>query len=299
MAAEPHRVGLVPRRVTGPNVVPDPSATRVIVLAGGRGRRLAPYTSVLPKPLMPIGDRSILEILVEQLADAGLTDLTFCVGYLSHLIRAVFDNGPGKRVNIRHVKEEEPLGTAGPLRLVEGLDSTFLVMNGDLLTDLSFNRLLQSHRTSGNVVTIATHERILKSDYGVLHLENADDDMPPRVTAYEEKPELSLNVSMGIYAMEPEALDYIDPRGHFDFPDLVKALLENGRQVGAFPHGITSRRSRSGTRARAATRRISAQPTRSAAAEAVTRSAKTSWKSALAPAGRRPSGSATSRSASR
>ena len=236
MAAEPHRaVSHVQPLVTGPNALPDPAATRVIVLAGGRGRRLAPYTSVLPKPLMPIGDRSILEILVEQLADAGLTELTFCVGYLSHLIRAVFDNGPGKRVNIRHVKEEAPLGTAGPLRLVEGLESTFLVMNGDLLTDLSFNRLLQSHRTSGNVVTIATHERTLKSDYGVLHLDHADEEAP-RVTAYEEKPELSLNVSMGIYAMEPEALDYIDPRGHFDFPDLVKALLADGRQVGAFPH---------------------------------------------------------------
>ena len=98
MAAEPHRaVSHVHPPVTGPNAVPDPAATRVIVLAGGRGRRLAPYTSVLPKPLMPIGDRSILEILVEQLADAGLTELTFCVGYLSHLIRAVFDNGPGKR----------------------------------------------------------------------------------------------------------------------------------------------------------------------------------------------------------
>lgn len=236
MAAEAHRADLdVHPLATGPTAVPDPGLTRVIVLAGGRGRRLAPYTSVLPKPLMPIGDRSILEILVEQLADAGLTELTFCVGYLSHLIRAVFDNGPGKRVNIRHVKEETPLGTAGPLRLVEGLDSTFLVMNGDLLTDLSFNRLLQSHRTSGNVVTIATHERTLKSDYGVLHLDHTDGEAP-RVTAYEEKPELSLNVSMGIYAMEPEALDYIDPHGHFDFPDLVKALLADGRQVGAFPH---------------------------------------------------------------
>ncbi len=221
--------------VTEPHAVPDPSETRVIVLAGGRGRRLAPYTSVLPKPLMPIGDRSILEILVDQLADAGLTDLTFCVGYLSHLIQAVFDNGPGKRVNIRHVKEETPLGTAGPLRLVDGLDSTFLVMNGDLVTDLSFNRLLQNHRLSGNVVTIATHVRIVKSDYGVLHLDRTVEEAP-RVTEYEEKPELSLDVSMGIYAMEPEALAYIDPRGHFDFPELVQALLADGRQVGAFPH---------------------------------------------------------------
>lgn len=221
--------------VTDASLVPEPGATRVVVLAGGRGRRLEPYTSVLPKPLMPLGDRSILEIMVEQLADAGLTDLTFCVGYLSHLIQAVFNNGPGERVSIRYVKEEAPLGTAGPLRLIDGLDSTFLVMNGDLLTNLSHNRMLQSHRASGNVLTIATHERIWKSDYGVLHLD-ADGDVPLRVTSYEEKPELSLNVSMGIYAMEPETIEYIRPEGHFDFPELVNALLADGRPVGTFPH---------------------------------------------------------------
>ena len=214
---------------------PEMSATRVVVLAGGRGRRLEPYTSVLPKPLMPLGNRSILEIMVERLADAGLTDLTFCVGYLSHLIQAVFSNGPGDRVSIRYVKEDAPLGTAGPLRLIDGLDSTFLVMNGDLLTDISYNRLLQSHRASGNVLTIATHERMWKSDYGVLHLDSASDS-PLRVTSYEEKPELSLNVSMGIYVMDPETLEYISSDGHFDFPELVNALLADGQPVGTFPH---------------------------------------------------------------
>jgi NDP-mannose synthase len=216
-------------------LAPEPGVTRAVVLAGGRGRRLEPYTSVLPKPLMPLGDRSILEIMVEQLADAGLTDLTFCVGYLSHLIQAVFNNGPGKRVTIRYVKEEAPLGTAGPLRLVDGLDNTFLVMNGDLLTNLSFNLLLHHHRTSGNVLTIATHERTWKSDYGVLHLD-ANGVNPLQVLSYEEKPELSLNVSMGIYAMEPETIDYISPDGHFDFPDLVNALLADGQSVGTLPH---------------------------------------------------------------
>ncbi len=145
-----------------------PRDTRVVILAGGRGRRLEPYTSILPKPLMPIGNRSILEILVTQLADAGFRNLTFSVGDSSHLIRAVFDNGPSDSVNIEWIVEPEPLGTAAPLRLVAGLDSTFLVMNGDLLTTLDYGAMLEAHRASGDVLTIAAHRRRVRIDYGVL-----------------------------------------------------------------------------------------------------------------------------------
>ncbi len=212
---------------------PLPRDTPVVIFAGGRGRRLEPYTSVLPKPLMPIGNRAILEILVGQLADAGFRNLIFSVGYLSHLIRAVFDNGPGSRVDITWVKESEPLGTAGPLRLVEGLDTTFLAMNGDLLTTLDIGALLEYHREAGNALTIATHRRRVQFDYGVLHLENGDQN---RVLGYDEKPELSWTVSMGIYALEPTVLSVIPPEGPFDFPDLVHALLEQGLPVGAFEH---------------------------------------------------------------
>ena len=211
-----------------------PLDTRVVILAGGRGRRLEPYTSVLPKPLMPIGNRSILEILVHQLADAGFYNLTFCVGYLSHLIRAVFENGPGERVDITWVREPDPLGTAGPLRLVKGLDDTFLAMNGDLLTTLDYSALLEHHREAGNVLTIATHRRRVQSDYGVLHLGDGTDAQ--RVFAYQEKPEMVWNVSMGIYVLEPEALSFIPESGPFDFPDLVQALLEADRRIGSYVH---------------------------------------------------------------
>jgi len=210
-------------------------ATRAVILAGGRGRRLEPYTNVFPKPLMPIGNRSILEILVDQLCAAGFGDLTFCVGYLSHLIRAVFDNGPGRGANITYVTEEEPLGTAAPLRLVPELDDTFLTMNGDLLTNLDFTRLLVAHKAGGNIATIATHRRRVKSDYGVLHLSSSQDD-PLRVVGYEEKPEHTWTVSMGVYVLEPEVLEYIPATGYFDFPELVAALLEDGRRVGTYPH---------------------------------------------------------------
>lgn len=209
-------------------------STRVVILAGGRGRRLEPYTSVLPKPLMPIGNRSILELVVDQLAASGFRTLTFSVGYLSHLIRAVFENGAGEGVEITYVKEVEPLGTAGPLRLVEGLDETFLVMNGDLLTTLDYGALLDHHLSNGNALTIATHRRKVQSDYGVLHLGHDGD--PLRISAYEEKPEMSMHVSMGVYVLEPATLSHLPGDGPFDFPQLVQALLASGLPVGAFVH---------------------------------------------------------------
>ncbi len=209
------------------------SDVNVVIFAGGKGKRLAPYTSVLPKPLMPIGERAILEVVVEQLADTGFRNVALCVGYLSHLIQAVFTNGPSRRVSMRYVHEDDPLGTAGPLRLVDGLDGTFLAMNGDVLTTLPYDDLVREHRASGNVLTIATHRRTTKVDYGVLHLDGAKQGLS-RVTGYEEKPEFSWTVSMGIYVMEPEALDYIPRDRYFDFPDLVQALLAADRPVGAY-----------------------------------------------------------------
>jgi len=202
---------------------------QAIILAGGKGTRLAPYTSILPKPLMPVGDRSILELVVDQLSASGVTKVNFCVGYLAHLIRAVFDQRTNGDIEIVYVHEAEALGTAAPLRLVDGLDHTFVTMNGDVLTNLDYGDLVRNHRASGNVLTIATHQRSIKMDYGMLHL-----DVSERVRAFEEKPEIFSQVSMGIYVMEPSVLDYI-PVGHFfDFPDLVRALLRADEPVGAY-----------------------------------------------------------------
>lgn len=189
---------------------------------------------MLPKPLMPIGDRAILEIVVEQLGAAGMSELVFCVGYLSHLIEALFGDGSGRGVDIAYVREREPLGTAGPLRLVEGLDDSFLAMNGDVLTTLDYRLLVERHRQLGNALTIAAHERTTRIDYGILHLEESQPDLH-RVRAYEEKPEFSLLVSMGVYVIEPRALDHVPADAHFDFPDLVEALLAAGEPVGTFP----------------------------------------------------------------
>ncbi len=214
------------------------ASTRVVILAGGRGTRLAPYTSVLPKPLMPIGDRAILEIVIEQLAASGFNDVVISVGHLAHLIRAVFDHGriplpKPHESRISYVYEEEPLGTAGSLRLVTGLDDTFLVMNGDLLTTLDYADLLHEHKASGNLVTIASKRRGIKVDYGVLHLDGATSRISA-VTRYEEKPEFVSTVSMGVYALEPRALEFIPADRAFDFPELVDELLKAGEAVGAY-----------------------------------------------------------------
>jgi NDP-sugar pyrophosphorylase family protein len=183
---------------------------------------------------MPIGDRSILEIVINRLARCGIVDLTLCVGYLSHLIEAVIGDGASHDVNISYVREEEALGTAAPLRLIEGLDDTFIVMNGDVLTELHYCDLLRHHQEAGSILTIAVRQRTIKIDYGVLHLHT--DEHRNQVYEYDEKPEMTSTVSMGIYVLEPEALEYIPPEGSFDFPDLAKALLRAGEPVEAYSY---------------------------------------------------------------
>jgi NDP-sugar pyrophosphorylase family protein len=208
------------------------SQRKAVVLAGGKGTRLAPFTTVLPKPLMPIGDRAILDVVVRQLGSYGFTDLVFAVGYLAHLIRAVFGDGSGFGVSITYREEPEPLGTAGPLALVEDLDSTFLAMNGDVLTSLDYAELFARHRQAGNALTIATHRRTVASEYGVLHVQG--DGQLQEVTHYEEKPEIPYIVSMGVYVLEPRVLQHIPTGRRYDIPDLVLALLDAGEPVGSY-----------------------------------------------------------------
>lgn len=206
---------------------------KAVILAGGKGSRLGPYTTVLPKPLLPVGDRAILDVVVRQLKGHGFTDLTFAVGYLAHLIKAVFADGSDHGVSIAYHEEAKPLGTAGALATVERLDETFLAMNGDVLTALDYDALYQAHKSAGNLLTIATHRRVVKTDYGVIHV-NGKTGATTSVTGYEEKPEIPYVVSMGVYVAEPEILSYIPPGEHFDVPDLVVKLLEAGEPVGSY-----------------------------------------------------------------
>jgi NDP-sugar pyrophosphorylase family protein len=205
---------------------------RAVMLAGGKGVRLQPFTVVFPKPLVPLGDRPIIEVLIQRLITFGITDITLTLGHLAELIKAYFQHRPQltAQMQLRYVDEQEPTGTAGSLASVEGLDRTFLVMNGDLLTDLDFDRLVSFHRRRGAVLTIAAHRRRVKIDLGVL--EYGDDY---RIIGYNEKPELSYDVSMGIYVYEPRVLKFIAPGTYLDFPDLVLKLIAAGEKVCAMP----------------------------------------------------------------
>jgi NDP-sugar pyrophosphorylase family protein len=203
---------------------------KAVILAGGKGARLAPYTKILPKPLMPIGDMPILEVLLRQLRNAGVDEVVLTVGHLAQLLQAFFQNGERLGVKVRYSYEESPLGTAGPLSLVEGLDSTFMVANGDVLTTLPIEELVQMHKNSGAAATIAMHKRQVKVDLGVIET-NGDNE----IVGYIEKPTYDFHVSMGIYVFEPRVLNYIEKNKYLDFPDLVLRLMAVGERVVGYP----------------------------------------------------------------
>ena len=203
---------------------------KALVLAGGKGTRLAPYTKILPKPLMPIGDMPILEVLLRQMHRFGVDEVVLSVGHLAELIRAFFRDGDQLGLKIRYSIEEQPLGTAGPLSLVEGLDDTFIVANGDVLTALNFQDLIEFHRSNKAIATIASHARNIRVDLGVIHTNEQG-----RIIGYTEKPTYDFYVSMGVYIFEPEVLFYIDPNVRLDLPDLVLRLIDNGEKVMSYP----------------------------------------------------------------
>jgi NDP-mannose synthase len=207
-----------------------------VILAGGRGSRLAPYTTVIPKPLLPVGDRAILEIVLRQLGAAGVRDVAITTGHLAHLVEAVLGDGTRYGLRIRYFVEEWPLGTAGPIARLDGLDETFLMMNGDVLTDLDYRALVAAHHDGANLLTIATHRRTVETDYGILHLDGFRGPTGA-VHGYEEKPTLDYLVSMGVYVLEPAAIDFVPTDRAFDLPDLVLALLAADQPVGSFEYG--------------------------------------------------------------
>ena len=201
--------------------------SQAVILAGGEGRRLLPYTRVLPKPLWPVGDRPIVEILIRQLAAAGIKEIIMAVGYQAELIRMILGEGRQFGVKIRYSPEKKPMGTAAPLRKIKGLQANFLVLNGDLLTDLPFREFIKAHLAGVSPATVAVFKRSVKVDFGVVIAPKE------KIEEYIEKPVLGYSVSMGIYAFSKEILEYI-PNRHFDFPDLVKKLIQNGKNPSVY-----------------------------------------------------------------
>jgi NDP-sugar pyrophosphorylase family protein len=199
-----------------------------IILAGGRGSRLDPYTQILPKPLFPIGDKPIAEILVHQLQLAGFNEIIMCLGYLADFIKLYFQDGSYFGLTIRYSVETEPLGTAGPLRMVNDLEDDFLVVNGDELTTLDFRALYEHHLATHADMTVAVQKKSVSSSFGVLEIKDG------QVTAYSEKPTINYWASMGIYVINKRILSLIPENERFDMPDLVQRLLLKHAQVVSF-----------------------------------------------------------------
>jgi NDP-sugar pyrophosphorylase family protein len=207
---------------------------KTVILAGGKGVRMRPLTYTIPKPLLPVGEKPIIEEIIERLREQGFSDLIIAVGYRAELIETFARDGAQFGVSIEYVRETQPLGTAGPLALVRDgcalpANEPLLVMNGDILTDIDMRALVDAHGASANELTVATREFQLRHPYGVIQLEG------DRITGIVEKPRVTDVVSAGIYVLSLAALDLV-PKGQFyDMPDLVNAVIAQGRGVGAYP----------------------------------------------------------------
>ena len=201
-----------------------------VIMAGGKGTRLAPYTTVLPKPLMPIEDQPILEVVIRQLRRFGFRRVTISVGHLAELLMAFFGDGKRWGLTIDYAIEDTPQGTVGALRHMKLPDEPFLVMNGDILTDLDYEALYRDHQAGDTLLTIAGCRKHVDITLGVL-----DYGADRILTGFREKPRMSFDVSMGIYVMSPEICSVFPPRGPYGFDQLVKDLMEQGRPPRIFP----------------------------------------------------------------
>lgn len=204
---------------------------KALILCGGRGTRLRPYTTVIPKPLMPIGDHPILEILLRQLRRAGVKDVVLAIGYMGQLFRAFFEDGARLGLNIEYVMEDRPLGTAGAVAgSLASLGDDFLVSNGDLLTTLDFAALFAAHQQSASAATIGLFQRDVKIDFGVVETGASGE-----LVQYREKPSYHLDVSMGVNVLKRSVVSqFIKPNEHLDMPDLLMRLVQAGHRVGTF-----------------------------------------------------------------
>src|SRR3954453_16841125 len=206
---------------------------QAILLAGGKGTRLRPYTAVLPKPLMPIGGEDplpIMEVVLRQLARFGFREVTVITGYLTELIEAFFGDGRKFGTRLTYRREVTPLGTAGGLTLLDRPEESVMVINGDILTTLDFGEMYRFHCDRKAAATIASYPREVRIDFGVLEFGHD----PHVLTGYREKPEFSFPVSMGIYILDPVAWDFLTPGQALPMPDLLEAMRRAGKAVHCF-----------------------------------------------------------------
>lgn len=204
-----------------------PASTRIIILAGGRGTRLKPLTVVFPKPLVPLGDKPILEIVLRRISRMGFKQVTLCTGYLGELIAAVCGDGSQFGLQIEYAQEHgPPLGTAAPLANVDNLTDTFIVMNGDLLTTLDFRKLLAYHFDQKADITVGVYRRDVRIDFGVVEADGAG-----RFLQFHEKPTYHFEVSMGVNVLNRSVMRFVSKGQFLDMPDLITKVHTSGGAV--------------------------------------------------------------------
>jgi NDP-sugar pyrophosphorylase family protein len=194
---------------------------RAVILAGGKGTRLRPYTIVLPKPLMPVGEYPILEVIIRQLAAAGFTHVTMAVNHQANIIKAFFGNGENWNIKIDYSLEDKPLSTMGPLKLINDLPENFLVMNGDILSDINYGAFYDEHCKEKNIFTISAAKRVQVSEYGVLVRDEEN-----KLVDFMEKPKQHFLVSMGVYMVSKKAVDIIPKDTVYGFDHLMLELIK-------------------------------------------------------------------------
>jgi NDP-mannose synthase len=205
---------------------------KAVILAGGEGQRLLPYTASFPKPMMPVGNKPILELITKQLKAGGIEEILIATGYMEEVIRSYFGDGALFGIPIRYSREEKPLGTAGPLSLVrQHLREPFVVINGDILTDIDLKAFIGRHRASSHDVTLGLVSRQQQIDFGVVRL-----DAQGMFEAWDEKPALDYLVSMGIYVMNPNVLALIPGNTFLNLPDFVVSVSRAGLPIGSYVH---------------------------------------------------------------
>lgn len=204
---------------------------RAIILAGGKGTRLRPYTTLIPKPLVPLGGKySILEIIIMQLARSGFTQITLAVNHLSHLIKAYFGDGSCLGVKLDYSLEEGELSTIGPLTLIEDLPENFLVMNGDTLCNLDYRTFFDAHVRAGSRISVSAYRRQVKIDFGVLRYDEAG-----HLSEFQEKPAFNFDVSMGIYCINRSVIEALPHGAPYGFDNLMIDGLANGQSIDIRP----------------------------------------------------------------
>lgn len=203
-----------------------------VILAGGRGTRLRPYTTAIPKPLVPVGDHPILSIVLKQLKAAGVTKVTLTISHFAEIIMAVFGDGRKHGLEIAYSIEDKPLGTVAPLKLLNDLPERFIVMNGDLLTDIDYRAVYQSHLEAGCELTVATFKRDAKIDLGVIEV----DSKTLRATGFREKPTYHFNVSTGVYVYNRSLLERVPSGKIYGLDNLVLDMLKDEIPINTYPH---------------------------------------------------------------